>query len=117
VGKNTIDITKVLACNWVSLDYFARYCRPIPGETVWRPLVILVTTHQPPLVEDGVASLDYNMVLLLEKHYLYCMDEDAVRVLHRLGLDCKLNPSPSRVDLLITIRNETVLAYLMNKEK
>jgi hypothetical protein len=66
------------------------------------------------LVEDGVINLDYNMVLLLEKHWLYCADEGAVRVLHRLGLDCKMNPNPSRVDLLLVIRGDgEVLAYLM----
>jgi hypothetical protein len=118
MGNGGVDIAKTLACNWVSLDYFARYCRPIPGETVWRPLVILVTTHQPPLVEDGVASLDYNMVLLLEKHWLYCADEDAVHVLHRLGLDCKMNPNPSRVDLLLVVRNGgEALVYLMGGER
>ncbi len=115
MGNGGVDIVKTLACNWVSLDYFVRYCRPIPGETVWRPLVILVTTHQPPLVEDGVINLDYNMALLLEKHYLYCADEDAVHALHRLGLDCRLDPNPPRVDLLLVVRNGEALVYLMSK--
>jgi hypothetical protein len=117
MGGGSIDIIKVLTCNWVSLDYFAKYCQPVPGETVWRPLIILVTTHQPPLVEDGVASLDYNLVLLLEKHWLYCADEDAVHVLHRLGLDCRLNPNPSRVDLIITIRGGEALVYLVSGKR
>jgi hypothetical protein len=37
-----------------------------------------------------------------------------VHVLHRLGLDCKVNPSPSRVDLLLVVRNGgEALVYLM----